>query len=648
MGRWDQHTTHTDISDFCNIPHVNKKLRIRRLKIAAAIVTSVTIIGFSAKPVYLVFREFLINRNLEAAKAAALQQDWGTARNKARSVLVVKRENWDAFRIWARALAKMGEPRAYMAAAQLFTDKHATRDDRLEALQIMATQAPQAIALGAYASLSNELRDQAAFRAAITPLLVKRGAIDIAETGLREVSQANDGPEVRLELLRVLCARPEPGRVVEARGIFSELIARNADKEALDALLILGETPGGLAPGESLPDLPKWLKNQPKATALHHLIGMHPTLEALPEAADRLYETTVERFLSTEPGVLGTWLVRHGKAEMAVRILEEPAKKRTDAYIARLNAMLRLKQNDALDAALAVPPDSVDLVEMEIVRAVLAQSRGVAATAAAAWTRALNQASFDTTRNRFIEIAQIAKVFGATAAVDDAWVAAVRMGWGNLPLYRDLQSVFASLASQGRSEDVLAMCQTLLRFEQHNPELINNFNYLALLHGIVTPDQASKTLTKLVEASPDKPEFQSALMLAEMLEGHPVEALGRLEQLRKSPRVSPMMLSALEGTARLLAAETEVGTALLKDVRWSLFMRQERFVFRNMLIKLKIAGLALPELDAPITEANPDQIPAWRKAVERHEKDRAKDVLPALPKPRIPGAELLDMPLKEP
>jgi hypothetical protein len=53
-------------------------------------------------------------------------------------------------------------------------------------------------------------------------------------------------------------------------------------------------------------------------------------------------------------------------------------------------------------------------------------------------------------------------------------------------------------------------------------------------------------------------------------------------------------------------------------------------------------------LDAPITEANPDQIPAWRKAVERHEKDRAKDVLPALPKPRIPGAELLDMPLKEP
>ena len=639
MAHWNAQTTHTDISGFSDNPELRRELRMWRLKIAAWIIAVFLVLGLSARPAYRAFREYRIDQNLEAAKAAARLEDWGTARDKARSVLLARRQDFEAYRIWTRALGKMGEPRTYMAAAQLFTDPRATREDRVEALQVMALQAPQAVALSAYASLSEELRKQASFRAAITPLLIQRGEIDLAEKGLREVAQPTDEPKVRLELLRTLCARPEAGRVAEARRIFADLIAGKADEEALAALLILGETPGGLAPGEPLPDLPEWLKGQPKATTLHHLLGMHPMLEALPEAATRLYESAIERFLLTDPGVLGTWLVRRGQAEKAVKLLIEPAKTRTDAYIARLHALLRLQKNAEIEAALAAPPASVDLVELEIIRAALAANRKAPGVAESAWTRALNRAAFDASRNRFIEIARTAEKFGARTSAEDAWVASIRSGWGQLPLYRDMLPLFDSLAGKGRSEDLLAMYRTLLRFEPLNPELSNNFHYLALIHGLLPPERVVTEMTKLVEAHPDRPEFDSALMLAEMMDGHAADALALLPKLRDCRLVSPMMKTALEGTARLLVGETEAGTALLREINWRLFMRQERIVFRDLLVNLKISGLPLPELESPTIETNPDQIPSWRKALERLEKDRATDVLPPLPAPRIPGEE---------
>jgi hypothetical protein len=648
MPQWNAQTTHTDLSEFSDNPELRLELKIRRRKIAAWSIVLLVVFGLSARPAYRAFREYRINRNLEAAQAAARLEDWSTARNKAQSVLLARSGDFEAYRIWTRALGKMGEPRTYLAAAQLFIDPRATREDRLEAVQVMALQAPQAVALGAFASLPEELRNQAAFRAAINPLLVRRGLVAMAEKGLREVAQPTDEPKVRLELLRTLCNRPDAPRVAEARGIFAALIAGKADAEALAALLILGETPGGLAPGAPLPDLPEWLKQQGKATALHHLLGMNPSLEALPDAAERLYEMAIERFLPTEPGVLGTWLVRHGRAEKAVEVLEEPAKIRSDAYIARLHALLSLKQEDALKTALAAPPDSVDLVEIEIVRAALASRNSDRIAADAAWTRALNRAAFDASRNRFLEIARAAEGFGAKAAVEDAWVAAVRLGWGPLPLYRDLLQVFGSLATQGRTEDLLAIYRTLLRFEPGNPELINNFRYLVLIHGLLPPAQEAAAQAKLVEDYPERPEFNSALMFAEMLCGRPADALALLPKLGKSGLVAPMMKIALEGTARVLAGETEAGTALLKGVNWRLFMRQERVAFRELLVKLKIDGLPLPDLEADKVEANPDQIPAWRKALERLEKDRSGDVLPALATPQIPGAEPPATPPGEP
>ena len=594
-------------------------------------------------------------------------------------------DDFKAFRIWARARVKLGEPSAYMAAAQLIPDPHYTPAQRLEALRMIVPLAPQAMVLGLYGSLPPDLSEQSSFRAAIIPLLIRRGAFEMAEKGLREAALPEVGPDFKLELLRVLCSRPDAQRMAEARCLFAELVAANAGDEALDALLLLGRIPGGLAPGDPLPDLPAWLKQQPKATASHHLLGIDPALTVNPEAAAACYQQACERFLKTDPAALGDWLTRHGQSEMTVRILADAAQSNPDAYLCRLRALLSLERKSELEAALASPPAAVDTVELEIIQARFATLRGDPIAADSAWTRAMNGAAFDTTRNRFIELARIAEDCHAKAAAQNAWVAAIRLGWGPLPLFSDLLPVYNSLILMGRSEDLLAMFRMLARFEPSNPDLIHNLCYMSLLHSLMTPAQVITTMTKLV-AQEDQPGYYATLMLAEMMDGH--AALSRLPEFEYDPRVPKMLKIALEGTARVLAGESEMGAAILNKVDWRALMPQEKIVFRGLLVQHKTAGLPIPELGAPKDIAAPEQTPAWRKAIEEREhpensklandpdqssawrkalegpanlenpqgkadpaqtpawrkaveslgKDRADKVLPPLQLPRVPGA----------
>jgi hypothetical protein len=275
------------------------------------------------------------------------------------------------------------------------------------------------------------------------------------------------------------------------------------------------------------------------------------------------------------------------------------------------------------------------VVEIEMVRATLAARRGDESAAAGAWNRALNQAAFDTSRNRFIEIAEAAEAAGSGAALLDAWVAAILSAWGQLPLANDLEPVMIELATRGRSEDLLDVSRALLRYEPNNAKLVNNSQYLGLIHGVVTPEDALRALGQALEAHPEMPELQSAMMMARLMQGRGAEALELLPAVRQCRKISPMMLKALEGSALVLESRNGEGVALLNQVQWNRFLRQERVAFRDLLIQLKIEGLPLPEPEEVVVE-DPSQSRAWRKALDEREKAMQQEVLPALPVPALP------------
>ncbi|KAB2641095.1 MAG: hypothetical protein DVB25_02950 [Verrucomicrobia bacterium] len=560
---------------------------------------------------------------------AASHGDWAKARDEAANVLQVRQNDAEAYRIWAQALAKLGDPLACTAAIKLVSESRATSESRLEALRVVVAQAPQAVAWDLYNNLPQALTAQAEFRAAITALRIQSDESELAEKELREVLQPGDSPDVHLALLRLLCCRPDAQRVAEARSIFAELVAAKASDAALAALSLLGAVPGGLAAGAPLPDLPAWLRQQEKATASHRLLGINPAIDAQPEAADHWYSKAIARFLATDPGPLCTWLIEHGQAGMAAKVLEKPARVSPDAYLARLHALLLLEQRSALEEALRKPPVAVDLVEIEIVRAKYAMLCGDPIGAHTAWTRAQSRAAFDTTCNRLIDIARCATACHAMDAAENAWVEAIRLGRGPLPLYRDLLPVYSSLASQGRSEDLLTIFQVLRRLEPANCELQNHASYFKLIHAIESPAQVATTMHQLLEQN-DRAAFYATLMLAEMLDGRAAEALTRLPKLRDSQEVAPMMLRALEGSARMLVGETEVGTRLLDGVDWQGFMSQERSVFRNLLVQHRRVGLPVTAAAQPKFDASSQPLPPRSNAVGHLAKERVS-VMPQRP-----------------
>ncbi len=609
-------------------------LKIGRRRIPIWVIVALVITtgaGFLAKPAYRAYRKHRIEMNFQAAQAAARTGDWGAARDKARSVLLARPGDFAAYCLWVRAIGRLEEPAAGMAAVQLASDKRTPREDRLECIRVLARQGPHAVVFTVYSHLPPELRKDAAFVAALTPLLVTRGDIDNAEKALRKVLENTASAKVRLELLRVLCARPTPARVAEARGILASLIATKADTEAMAALILLGEASGGLAAGDPLPDLRAWLKTQPTATAKHHLLALEPTTPDQTQAADAMYAAAITRFLPDDPATLGAWLAKHGRASQAATILEAPARSRPEAFLARLRILLDLHEEAQVEASLASPPPATDPIEIEFMQAELAWLRSNSTAAEAAITRAMNHAASDTHHNRFIDIAWFATRHRAVAASQDAWLAALLMGWGPLPIYLDLVPVLNSLAVAGRTEDLLAMYQTLSWFEPNDHGLLNNYHYLALIHGTLPPAQVVTKLLQLVAVNPDRSEFHSTLMMAEILDNRAADALTRLPQFRNSPRINPQITVALEGSARLMLGETAAATSLLDKVDWSTLMPQERVVFRALLQKLKFSGTPLPEPGS----ATPAPTPAWRTALARGGKEHAEAARPADPAPSM-------------
>lgn len=616
-----------------------------------AILVPVAAAGFAARPAYRAFREHRIEKTLETAQEAERLEDWQAARDRSRSVLMMRNGNYKAFRILARSLAKTEDPAAYVAAVVLIRHPESTRDDRVEALETLAKQGPAALALGAYAYLDTAEKKgrDAELNAAITPALILMGskAISAAQQGLIDFMPDNPSPRVRLALVRASTAAPNPERVSIARQQFAALIEEGSGSEALEALELLGNTSGGLAPGKPLPNLRNWVSQQPQAKVIHHLLALHPEIAEDPAGKEALFQDAINRFASLDPAATARWLNLHGKSEDALKILDGPAKERSDAYLARIHALLRLKRETELAEALKNPPAAADQMEVEIVRAVLAKNHGDRATAEASWTAALDQASYDTRRNRFITVARAAELYREPGTAADAWMAAVRMEFGNLPMYASLAPSLAVLYKEGRSEEMLAMSQSMLKFEPSNIDLVNNTLYLGLLHHSTKPDEVIQLLEKALEKEPDKVELNSTLILADLLAGDPQKAMSRLPTIGDCKRVSTPTKQVLQAIALKMMGDEKNARELYDRIDKSTFLPQEMTIFAHLMdgkkneekTEEKTEDLSLAEWEEKKSKLSSAEVPAWKKGLERAEQNRksADESQGMLPELRVPG-----------
>lgn len=620
----------------------------RRLQVSIAIVVLLIVLALAARPAYRAFRENRIQRLIESAEEAARLEDWQAARERSRTVLLMKRGEYRAFAIQTRALAKMEDPAAAIAAISLIRHPEATREDQVGALEILASQGPVALAIGAYAHLDKKnptkLQD-VELNAAISPLLLTMGPDGLAAVRkcLVEHMPEKPSPRVRLAFIRTVSVDPDPRGVPLARKHFAALIEEGAP-EALTALELLGSTAGGLAPGEPLPNLPNWVSRQAGAKVIHHLLALHPQLAENPKGSEAIFTAAVNRFAPLDPAETANWLNRHNRPEEALKVLEEPAKHRSDAYLARIRALLRLRRDDELLAALASPPENADLVEVEIVRAVLAKYQKDKAAAKAAWGEALKQATYDTQHNRFISIAKAAELCGDQEAAAEAWTGAVSLGFGRIPLYSNLTGPVVYLYQKENIEALFKFCQNLAPFEPGNADLINNLLYIGLIKGDTKPADVTERLEKILAESPGKVELNSTLAIADLLAGNAEKARARLSAPGACDKMSPVTKTLLEAAILKMTGDEAKADEIYQKTDKSKLMSAEQALYEILIQGKKddkSVETSLADLLAKKMMVDPAEVPAWQKGLERAEqKPNSADVAgKSYPELRVPGVD---------
>ena len=562
----------------------------------AAVLALALVAVVVARPAYHKFRNYLTDKNLQAAEEAQAAGNWLAARDLARSVLLVRPGGLPAVRILYRAMRELEDPTAIDAAYGLFLNPQSTLEDKAAALEVFADDAPHAVFLATYFSLAPEQRRQPAVLApAMRFLVARRQPAEALKLWAEAGEGAQAAPPVRVEKMRALCAASTPAGLAEARSIFLGLRGE-AGPEALAALRLLGPVKGGLDIANDFPDLKDWIAARADATPLDHLFVLQQQLVARPAEAKPLVDQAIALYRAQAPAALGGWLQHNGFVDEAIAMLADAATRDTDAFVTRIQCLVKAGRAAEAKEALAQPPTGIDKVKLHTVEAAVEAAAGDPAATAKALRAALDEAKADNNRNHFLKLAVYAAALGMKDMADEAMVNAIRLGRGSIPLYANIQPLLARLARQGRTEDILGISRVMLFYEPMNPAIRNNFVYLACLHRVMPPVEACTELAALAEARPDLPEVLGSLAMARLMASQPAEARETLARVDTSRTPADFRL-AIDGTATALLGEDEAARATLGRVNWRQMLPQEAIVFRDLLATGKAAALPMPDVD---------------------------------------------------
>ncbi len=622
MSQWSLENTQASVSAWNN-PSARRRRRKWFYWLGiAAVIAAVAVALFAARPAYRKFRDWRLDQQVEEAKEAYARGDRHAARARAKAVLIARGNDFEAFRIYVKSQIDLKEQASFPQALALLSHPKSTAEEKTAARRFLIDEAPQAIAFSVLLSLPEEERTEPQNLAFLARLLNGRGR-HAEVLGLLEQHGENiDGhPPAVLETVRALAGLPSPDNIRRARGLMLGLLD-SAPSLGLEALALLGNFAGALEPGPDLAGLVEKIDGIPEAEAIHHLLALHSVLGASvgdDAARAEIFDLAVRRFRESDPGTLGSWLVRHGEAKRAVELLEEPAKTDGGAFTAYIHALIREDRMDEALRAFHNVPEGADMLEIDLARAIVERTRGSESAERAAWNRALHNATFGSTRNRFIEVARYASAMQVEAATVDAWVGAMRIGYGPLPLSEDLQFVFAALARDNRTEELLAVSRAIARYEPKNPLLLNNINYLGLLHGVIPPGSAEEALAELAEEYPQVEGIRSSLAMARLAGGRAEETLEILAGIGVDGGGSRL---AMRGAALVSAGNEEEGRAVLAGVDWNGMLRQEALFLRGLLVRSQVRDLPLPEINMDLFEEDSESVPAWKKALRALEEGR--------------------------
>jgi hypothetical protein len=472
------------------------------------------------------------------------------------------------------------------AAHLLFTHPEASTETRIEVLEAILRAGQPALFVFLHQKLDLPTRSRDEVVLLLADFLAQTGNAAQARGVLEDRLRRHPDRRFTAKLARVLLL---PGwndaERTRAHELLAELgSARDVDSCFRDALAALAPLPLELIQPSLLPPATAdWLEALPDATVDDHLLATRLRLAALPPAErEPLLTATVQRFQTSAPESLAQWLFGLGRADLVLGLIDEIRGQASPSLFGlRLRAVQTVRGPEAALAWMDQAPPDVNPTDLLLGKAACLFQLDRRADALGTWDEILHQAEVDPSRT------PVAKLYLNAMAQQQLDIAArillseCRRPGTALPPSGVLVPVMAHLTRSGRLEDLRFLTETLLRREEGNPVLQNNFAYLCFLF-----DQNRETALGiadgLVEAHPKALPFRTTLAFGHLVDGQPGEAVKvlsspDLDWSLAGPADHAIRAAALERTGRTAEAAEErkqFDPAQLSDEERKLLVRK--------------------------------------------------------------------------
>ena len=536
------------------------------------------------KPGWGLFKEWRLERRLNAAHKALDEARMDDARNLSLTVLQAGDPRVEAFRILEKSTAKLKDPRHAEIARLLISHPDGNTEDRLEGFRGISRDVALGLVGQAWGMLPDDCHKDPRFAAALADRLLAERRFSEAESVLLAVPEAARTLAIDRQLVQVLTGSDKREDHAKAQRLIADRIPVESP-ESSGWLDLLEEIPAEKLQADVL-DRVRVLLEKPASGDSARVALMLARLDYAANffRRDTVLEMVIARWKDRDPERMARFLDDLGHYQLLLDTFPvERAKDNPGLFPYLFKAIQRRGAWYLAADLLNANSGRLPSFEESAYRAVVVANTKDANDRQAAWNAAMIQAQSSSVPTALLTLCRVARDAGMADEAGEAMVEAIRRGRGPLPLYENLKPLLTSLANQGRENTMLEICTVYLWFEPGNPVLLTQYAYLACMNHLDDTRTILQAMEILAKGYPGELPVQCVLATVYLMDNQYDKAAATLDRLDVDPAKLPPGFQAMFLTTQVLTHRLPKDDPRITEFPWKSLQPSERKNFSELI-----------------------------------------------------------------
>ena len=348
--------------------HWRSWLRHPAVKYGIPVLLVLLLAAVVAKPVYRVFREWRVDRNVGEAREAFEKADYTEARRLAMSVLNIRKKDYEMLRLLQRSMLELGDPNGFDLAMSLMDHEQATEEDRLLGFQVSCRELPLPSVVQLWARQGNDLASTPEYLVPFVSRLIDDGETEQAGQLLLKRSDQYLEPELRFQTIRMLMESGRKEMMERGQFAISDIMFNDGD-DRMEAFRLLSKVPVEDFRSGIFLDLDEWIRKQAGASVDDFLLAKHQELQRYPDRLGEIVAKGIEEYAEKDPAAVARWLLGLGQFEEVLELIPvETFAGDEELFRCRARAFIGLERWQEMHEWLEMPPEGFPELELHSLR----------------------------------------------------------------------------------------------------------------------------------------------------------------------------------------------------------------------------------------------------------------------------------------